>query len=388
MTANDAVDDAGPTGDVREDVAQALVRELALDIGEADVAIVATVLSGGPRSDRFRAAPSSTTPSPTLRLALARIFATGALAYLAEHGTRPRTVLRRGRRRTGGLLDADVNVDETGAPFALRFSPAVVEFVMRLCVHVLPLAPTSAASTRAREVAERAALAHAMPSPSTAPGDDVVYALAAANVDRLELSPTLVHALRGALRGASPLCALLSPEDTSAGDVDVDALLSPGAVRVLECLHDVVAAAWARAPRAVWLAPDLDGLVARSRAVCAMAARYLRALDEARRLDLAGPVVALAGAAATAWPSDARARLLEKTGVVAMADRERAIAALRAVADVAADLDALRARMAAERYGDDRFEEAQLVISLLRDQWLPRRDDVAAAVQRLVGAVA
>jgi hypothetical protein len=398
MSVSDGVGDDGDRDDgdredeVVEDVAQALTRELSLDIGEADVAIVASVLAGGRRGDRFRVVPPSTLPSPTLRLALVRILATGAIALLAEHGARQRTVLRRGRRITGGLLDEDVNVGDDGVPFTLRCSPAVVYLVMRLCAHALPLGAPSPdatpAATRARQLAEQTAARLIDPWPTVTPGDDVVYALVLANLERLELSPTLVQTLRAALGRASPLCALLSPEGTDRNDVEVDALLAPGAVRVLECLLDVVAAAWARAPRLVWNASDLDGLAQRSRATCALARRYLRALDDARRLDLVGPVAALVGATATAWPSDARARLLEKPGVQAMAERERAIAALREIADVGAYLDALRVRMSDERYGDDRFDEAQLVLAVLREQWLPRRDDVAAMVQRLTGAVA
>jgi hypothetical protein len=405
------VDDGGD----REDVAQALLRELALEVGEADVAIVATILCGGARGDRFRVAPSSPTPSPTLQLALARIFATGALAFLAAHGTRPRTVLRRGRRKTGGLLDADVNVDDDGAPFRLRFSSAAVDFVARLCVHVMPLAspssttsstttssssPSSSSSidgpsprvaeaeARARAVAEQAALVHVRPPPATTSGDHVVYALFHENLERLGLSSTLQRALQGALRQASPLCALLVPDDPALRDVDVDAVVAPGAVRAFECLHGVVVAGWGRAPRSVWLAADRASLIASADAACALARRTLVALDAAQRLDLVAPVVALVVATASAWPADARARLLERRGVQTMDDRETAIAALRALADVATDLEALRARMAILRYGDDRFEEAQLVLALLRDTWLPHRDDVAASVRRLTGVVA
>jgi hypothetical protein len=159
-------------------------------------------------------------------------------------------------------------------------------------------------------------------------------------------------------------------------------------LRVLGCLHDVVVAAWERAPRVVWQAPDLAALVDQSRATVALARRFLGVLDRAERLDLAAPVVALVAASSTSWPAGARAQLTERRGVQTMVDREQAIAALRALADVGPDRDARRTRLAALRYGDDRFDEAQLALALLRDRWLPHRDDVTATVQRLTGTVA
>ena len=76
-------------------VDELLTRSFALGLGESDVAIVAEMLMGKNRGDRFAVAPSSPSPSPLLQQALARILAAGCLRYLlGSGGAQARTVLR------------------------------------------------------------------------------------------------------------------------------------------------------------------------------------------------------------------------------------------------------------------------------------------------------
>jgi hypothetical protein len=375
------------------DIDDPLVQPLALVVGEADVAFVAELLCGRVRGERFRIAPSSTVPSPTLRLALARTLATGTLGWLVDTGSRARTVLRQGRPLTGRPWDAAVNVDDEGVPFSLRFSAAPVTFLMNLGVHVLPLlsaAATPAAVAQAGTLALRALHARAWPAAATTTGDHVFAALAHDNAHRLGLGPQLEAAMRQALREASPLAALLAPAaavDDDTVDAALPALLRPDTIRLLELLEDRIAAAWADAPRAILGTGAGNTVIAGAARTVRRATQFVRVLDSARRLDLLGPVVALVAALPAVWTNDLRLRLLRLDGVQTMADRDRVVAALVGLADLASLLEDVRGRLCAERYGDDRFAEAQLVLAVLRDRFVPQRDAIAAATDRLRGVV-
>jgi len=383
-----------PTADApAEPVADALVRPLTLPVGDADVVIVAELLCGRARGERFKVAPSSATPSPDLRLALARTLAVGTLGWLVDAGQAPRTVLRAGRPVEGRAWDAALHVDDAGAPFSLRFSPAPVAFLLNLCVHVLPLVVAGHGSTQrhAHELATRALQTRARPTPATMRGDHAFYALAHENAGRLGLEHGVARALRAVLRRASPLSALFAPDDVTdgcdGGDDDVATLVGPGAVRVLELLEGPLGLAWARTPRALLGAADVDELVARADATVRRAGALVQALDVARRLDLLAPVVALVTALPEAWAGDVRARLLRVPGAQTMADRDRGVDALRRLADVGGLLDDVRARLGELRYGDERFAEARLTLALLRDRFAPHRDALASAVRKLTGVV-
>ena len=105
------------------------------------------------------------------------------------------------------------------------------------------------------------------------------------------------------------------------------------------------------------------------------------------RLDLITPIAKLVAAIPELLPKDARARLLNRTGVTTMADRDRAVEALQGICDLALALDEIRARLQDERYGDARYEEAQLGLRVLDDVLAPAREDVAAFTRSLSGTV-
>jgi hypothetical protein len=394
---------AGATGSLPRDVDDALAAPVSLALGEADVLLVAERLVGRVRPDRFRVPPSSSsTPSPSLRLAVARTFAVGSLAWLhAAGGHAPRTVLRRPLdvgdagvrdvvsplrggvvRCTGRLEDAALNVGE-GA-LDLRCSTAPLAFVWDLCVDVLPSASSSSSSSSS---SSRAAIPQ--PAPAATTGDHVFCALAHEHLGGLDLDGAQQESLARGLRRASALAALWRPEDAAhplAVD-DVATVVSPGLVRVLECVEPALSRTWRRAVAQTWSVEDAAAMEARWRALASSAAAFLRALDAAGRLDLCGPVVAVVSAWAQEAPSDPRPRLLRVPGVATMADRDRLIAAVVAVADLAAAVEDVRGRLLACRFGDDRFDEARVALPLLEQHWLPVRPVVEAFVHRLTGRV-
>jgi hypothetical protein len=396
-------DGAGPVGRVAGDAAvldvdHALRQPLPLSIGEADVLIVAERLVGRARADRFRAPPSTPSPSPTLRLAIARTLAVGSLAWLHDAGgAQPRTVLRRtdarGRavRRTGTLTDAALNEGE-GA-LSLACSQAALNFLWNLCTTVLPQATTTTTSrttTTTTTTTESEALPNVDVPPPETTGDHVFFALAHSNLGRLALPARVEQSLASRLRRASPLAALLTPDASGPSTTDrsfVD-VVGPGLVRVFECVEPAVTRAWGAAVRSAWEnARHADELIARCVALHAAGRQWLQVIDEVGRTDLVAPVVALVTSLVTTLPPDPRSRLLRLPGVATMTDRDRVVAALADVANLAGALDDLRARLLAERYGDDRFEEARITLPLLDERVGPARAAHEAFVQRLTGGV-
>ncbi|MDP2340881.1 MAG: hypothetical protein Q8O67_07990 [Deltaproteobacteria bacterium] len=378
------------------DLDRALVVPLSLPVGEADVAVVAELLVGKNRGERFMQAPTSTVPSDTLRLAVARVLAVGVLRFcLASGGSRARAVLRPdangiGRRQRGRLWDASLNVDVDAA-----FSPMAFDLVWNLSTIVLPLAQKRAEQSVLVELSreERRILKKAVLAPAHTAFDHALCVLALENRNGLRLPDVVDDAVRRGLLAASPWCALMIADEPAgpgpAADVDVDALCAPGVIRLLEVADDVLAAAFLKRLRHLW-SRSTDGkeFIARCQAFTRVLQTLLRALDESMRLDLLGPIARLVAGIPEALPKDARARLLLRPGVTTMADRDRTVVALQGICDLSLALDDVRARLQDERYGDDRYDEAQLTLRTLDDHLgPPQREAVAAFTRALSGAV-
>jgi hypothetical protein len=297
------------------------------------------------------------------------------------------------RRARGRLWDAALNEG-----FSAHFSDMPFETVWRLCTVILPLAEKRLTTARQATLAElsreeRRLVTRARPPRAVTALDHVFCALAVENRAALRLPEVIDAPLRQGLVQASPLAALFCADEARAADagadaVDVDALCAPDLVRLLEVCDDALAASLVRRLNSVWTrAADGDDFGRRCHAIARNVQALLRALDEAGRLDLVGPVARLVAALPDELPRDARARLLRLPGVTTMADRDRVVAALQGVVDLGVALDDIRARLQAERYGDERYEEAQLALRVLDDSYAPRRDDVAAFSRALSGAV-
>ena len=392
-------------------VDELLTRSFALGLGESDVAIVAEMLMGKNRGDRFATAPaasssSGSSPSPLLQQALARILAAGCLRYLlGSGGAQARTVLRdlmndvisdgatgRKQRRHGRMWDPPLNVG-----FAPAFSDMPMDFLWKLGTIVLPLVEKRKETLQRSVVVEltrdeKKALARARPLPATQPLDHVFCVLALRNKEALRLPDSIEALYVSRLVQASPLAALFyvdeaGDDDGGSDDIAVDVLLLPQHVRLLELCDVALGAALVRRLHVLWRSGNADELVRRCRRLRGRLQSWVRALDEAGRLDLLGPICQVVAAIPVELPQDARARLVRLAGVVTMADRDRVVAAVDSVVSLSVLLDELTTRMQAERYGDDRYEEAQLTLRVLGDVWAPRRDAVFAFSRALTGAV-
>jgi hypothetical protein len=216
----------------------------------------------------------------------------------------------------------------------------------------------------------RARIRRAAPQGPTGSGDWIVGALAAAASEDLRLSPEDLAIYQGLLRAVSPVVRLTHPDE--GGDADaLAASLAPLAARVdarvMECAEDRVAAAWsARGSALLGAAFVRDLTAARWTALGAAMRAWCAACDDARRMDLARAaakaVSALIPRLLAPGPQALRARLSRAPGLRSVAERDALLGAVRSVVDVGAWLLRRRDVLAGERYGDDRYEEAQVFL--------------------------
>ena len=273
---------------------------------------------------------------PSRRLALGaevnRRVARACTRWLVEQGgLRPRTVLRGGERVRGRVWDPDL-----AEPPGLRFGRATERFWRGALQHLPVL--LGGAGHRERRRRLRAWVA----ASETDPGDWLFYALAWPRMRRAGLTEETLAQLEARMCEGSALLALmrLRPGHPTAP------LLQPPMRRVLECSTDAVASAWRELLRtpaepvtAERYAVELNG--------------WLDALDAARRLDLATPVLQALTALPT--PIDPVAETVAEVG--ALRARQARLYA------VGARLTRLRDALARVRYGEDRYAEAQLYVA-------------------------
>ncbi len=378
---------AGETQDLHE----ALQARLTLPVGEADVALLAELLVGKSRGERFQQAPTKAA-SPRLRLAVARVLSVGCLRFLLQSGGgRARTVLRDGRRRHGRLWDRGLNDG-----FSATFSEMPFDLLWNLATVVLPLAERRQETLQRTVLTEltrdeRRVLTRARPKQATAALDHVFCVLAIEHKNALRLPDVIDEIVRFSLITSSPLALLFNADEalgTAHEGTDIGSLCAPGRVRLLEVCDDALGQALVKRLRHIWTrSADRGDFAIRCRSLAANATALVRGLDDTRRLDLLGPVARLVAALPDELPRDARARLMRLPGVVTMADRDAVVAALQDVVGLALVLDEVRGRLQSWRYGDDRYEEAQVALRVLDDTLTPRRDAVAALARAVSGAV-
>jgi hypothetical protein len=349
---------------------------IALGPGDADVYLVAEALLGHRRGEGFEQPPASPSPSPALRLALARTTAIGLQRFLLMRGSeRPVRVLRRRGERVVLVDGALSENDDDGADglIDLRCSERWVGGVYRVARDLMPLverrrgALESTMSGLGRTDRQRLReLMAADASTTTQVGDHVAFACAHEHVGRLLLPASFEVFLGRAFATASPFAHLHRPDDPECGALDTAALLRPPLVRLVELAGPGLASTWLEAlRRLVQRGTDIDEVVARGRHLGRVLVSFVRALDGAGRLDLLEGVVGFLVALPTVLPPETRARLVRLPGVTTMADRDRVVSAVGAVFEIIDVVDELGRALAACRYGDERFVEARLVAGLL-----------------------
>ncbi|HEY1098134.1 MAG TPA: hypothetical protein VGF99_04370 [Myxococcota bacterium] len=373
-------------------VAMARAQRLALPVGDADTLIALELLCGHRRGERWEQAPTTKTASATLALALARTSGVGVLRFLVEQGAeRDDDVLIAGKRVPVALSRQHT------PPISLVTSNAWPDFLWQLSTTILPLAQRRREGGHSDLVGlgrtERQHLRLALPaswsssSSSITVGDQLCFAMAGEHVVRLGLPDSLEVLVRRALASTSPLCALWQLDDPELGDVDLATLLSSPLVEAMTLCLPGIARAWLRRlDHLLRRSADADALVAHARALSSRLRTLLALLDSHERLDLAGVFVDLAAGLPAVVVADTRERLVRVAGVFSMADRDRVIAAVLGIFDVVDDLVAVGQRVAATRYGDERWAEAAFVRA-----WLGRLTSSRAAIDearhQLSGAV-
>ena len=305
-------------------------------------------------------------------------------------GYRERAVLRGGRRVRARLWDGEANEG-----FSLRFTALSREVWAAMLQPAARRRRGKVKKLSAKRVRAKASMERAPRVGGT--GDWIFMALA------------LTHLAEGRLRGRggdeeiesleTELC-LLSPLATLAGlrprtpggqdmSLWLSKLLEPGAVRVVECLDDVLVRWWRRRLGHILRRRPLKDRGERLAQSGKVLGAYLDALDQAGRADLCRPlmsfVVALGDEVLDGDPDEVRQQIICGARPRSMAERDQAMQAAAGVADLGPRLLQLRDQMAARGYGDDRYEEAQLYLADADDILAPARERVLLVAHALSG---
>lgn len=352
------------------------VLDALLGRGRGDAVTVPVKLAGG--------------VSAELAAAGARRIAVSVMRWLVEGGGwRERVVLRGDRRLRARAWDREAGIG---------FVPRYTEASRALWVEGAQQLPALVGQTRTEaDRGARKALRKVIPEQSTEVGDWVFFHLASRGLGTFRLFDDDLRVLRERLTRQSPVAQLLAPRgELSRRELrDTFArLTAPSTVRVLECIEDRVARQWSASALALWserasVAAALR--IPRWAALGRTLEAYLDAVDDAGRLDLARPVMRFAGelmaTVFTAPGEDVRAELSRSSGVTSMAQRDELLAAVASVASAGQRVFALRERMAAERYGDARYVEAQVFLGDVEALLAGKRRAVEGLARALSGAI-
>lgn len=331
-------------------------------------------------------------PRPELTRLAARRIAAASMRLLAEGGRRERVLLRDGRRVRGRVWDPGINDG-----FRLRFTGATHELWVQTTQRLAEIARSSevvegqGASKRVRRQ-----LRKIVKIADTDTGDWLVYALAYRHLARIDMPLEIREDFGRRLCLGSPLATLFALE-THVVEAGVDLadylsrLLVGPAVRLLECLEDLLVEQWCDQISACMSAAP-DTRTARLVAAAVTLEAQLDALGRHRRLDLARPVLrALARLLEGEWkhpPGEVVRRLFSNTAMTTFVERDALRRALARVVQLGERLLRTRDRLAAEGFGDPRYEESQLLLAdvdqLLRPHF-PRLDALASALTGRIG---
>lgn len=331
-------------------------------------------------------------PRPALIEVAARRLAVACTRLLAETGWQEQTVLRGGRRVRGRIWDAGIS-----GGFRLRFTAASYELWIQTTQRLSDVARDTevveggGSSRRARRQIRKI-----IKVADTDTGDWLVYALAVRHLDRAHMPAEIREDFARRLCLGSPLATLFALDDrlqdgshTLAGHLDL--LFEGSAVRLLECLPELLAEQWAAQVTEVMRHLPGEARAARVGAAAHVLEAYVERLDARRRLDLARPLCdALARLLAGAWAGDPAAtirRLLTDAVLPAHGQRDLLRRALGRIALLGERLWALRDELARQAYGDPRYEEAQVYLALCDERLRPHLRGLSALASALTGRI-
>lgn len=326
------------------------------------------------------------TPRAALATAASEAIAKGALKHLTvAGGHRERALLRGGERTHGRIWDEHLNVG-----FSLRYTKAT-EQLWRIGLRALP----ELLKARYQDQKSRRRLIRSWISiTGTDVGDWLLFSMVWRATDALDLEPQSQLEILRRLAMGSPLVALCALERfDNPESLPPSLLLETSGVRLVECLEEHIVEGWVRTLEGP-LTFDF-GERGWGRRASALEG-WLAALYRHERLDLARGVMRFLGQ----WgdllsgadrghahrASQIATRLRQRlTGTSAQAQQAVAREMAR-VFSLGERLNEIRREMAAVRYGDPRYEEAQLYLSD-HEQWFETDQHVAPEVARLLTGV-
>ncbi|MGB1013874.1 MAG: hypothetical protein ACPG4T_07060 [Nannocystaceae bacterium] len=321
-----------------------------------------------------------------------RLLMTSMRVLVEQGGRREQTVLKGGRRVRGRIWDPEV-LDE----LKLEFTEATHGLWLGLCTSLESFSRSGlqAGGGAVRSIARVAR--KAVRTRATASGDWLVYTLFLLNLDKTSISHELQHEFRRRLAAGSPLARLFHLADPNAryfpdNIARLEPLMAPHTLPMCTCLGDLLVDTWSSRVEAIWKTPDNGDF----RVQCAMADRLLRAylhlLQVHQRLDLAAPLMRLVGCLVTevlpGSPDHERHRALAIHPPKSMAEREQTLVAASRLFDFVPKLSALRDELCQERYGDPRYEQAQVFLEAadqFLDTHLPRAESLRLGLRGALG---
>lgn len=317
------------------------------------------------------------------------------MRHLVEGGGfRARTLLRDGARTQGRAWDAAL-----GAGFTPRYTAASLSLWLE-SARELPefVAQPGRAAPTSLDDAERKvkkSLRTMIETEGTDTGDWVLYHLALRNLPTWRLPPLIAVHLARRLRAGSPYATLhATDDDRGVADLPAffDALVAPRAVRIVECCEDRLTRTWTTQVGSLWRSrADAGVLTAQWSALGRTMQSWAAALDGRGRLDLAGSILrTLQWSVATVFSGGGEAvrqSLGEVLGLRTVQTREGLLRAAGSVVEVGVWLLRRRDELAAERYGDARYEEAQRYLRVVDDTLGPMRRGVEGLARALSGAI-
>lgn len=344
------------------------------------------------RGRKVRITPTRpvTQPRPELAELAARRIAATSLRALAEAGRRERVVLREGRRVRGRLWDEPLN-----AGFRLRWTAATFELWVQTTQRLAEIArPAQVVEGQGSSKKARRQIRKIVKIADTDTGDWLIYALAYRHLTRAEIPAEIREDLGRRLCLGSPLATLFALEDglEAAGVTlaeHLDHLVEGPAVRLLECLDDLLVEQWVEQVTAAMRHSPGEARADRLNEVASVLEGLLERLDAHGRLDLCLPLCrALARLLAGPWsgkPEAVSQQVLAGTSFPALARRDEVRKALARVVGLGPRVWALRNQLAREAFGDPRYEEAQVVLAGCDALLRPHLHGLTALASALTG---
>lgn len=360
-------------------------------VAEGQALDLLAALLGRGRGDLYARALPFTPRRELLEAGSRRIANMGMRWMLEGGGWRDRIFLRDRTRAHGRVWDGSL-----GAGFELRYTPASLRLWLE-CAKLLPemaekgvTGATGEAERKPRKGLQALTLAD-----GTATGDWVFFALAMRGLESFRLDRGDLVALQRKLRFASPLAALLYP-DTALNETELRLrfakLTHASAARLVECGETRLARAWAQQAEAAMKSREAPGeLTQRWTVLGRTLALWLEAIDRARRLDLARSllyfVADVTRTVFAAGGESVRAQLAATPGIRSLTERDALLKAVASVADLATALQRRRDALAAERYGDERYEESQVLLRDYEEILQPARRQAEGVARALSGTI-